>query len=212
MGKVKKILMVMVIGAVVSTLIIQPTDAQAGSRRRGHSFKYSGHHHGHHYETHHYPSSFSFVFNSFPKRYITLRVGGSKYYYQAGIYYQKKHFKYYPVPAPVGACIAVLPYGYEIVTVDGYPFYVYNGAYYKHTPQGYVVVNNPYPMRGKNNGQLNTVATVSTDDIITLNIPNAQGGYTTVILKRSGDGFIGPQGEYYKSFPKIKQLITMYSS
>ena len=51
----------------------------------------------------------------------------------------------------------------------------------------------------------------SADESITINIPNGQGGYSSVIIKRSGSGFVGPQGEYYPEFPKVSQLQTMYS-
>ena len=44
----------------------------------------------------------------------------------------------------------------------------------------------------------------------TVNIPNAVGGHTPVKLKKSGDGFIGPQGEYYSEFPSVEQLKLMY--
>ena len=47
-------------------------------------------------------------------------------------------------------------------------------------------------------------------DSITVNIPNYRGSYTPVTLKRSGSGFIGPQGEFYTEFPKVSQLIVMY--
>ena len=47
-------------------------------------------------------------------------------------------------------------------------------------------------------------------DSFTVNIPNYKGSYTPVTLTRSGTGFIGPQGEYYPEFPKIKQLKEMY--
>jgi hypothetical protein len=45
---------------------------------------------------------------------------------------------------------------------------------------------------------------------ITVNIPNDHGGYTPVVIKRSGQGFIGPQGEFYPEFPKVTQLKVMY--
>jgi hypothetical protein len=44
----------------------------------------------------------------------------------------------------------------------------------------------------------------------TVNIPNKNGGYTAVIIKRSGNGYVGPQGEYYPQFPKVSQLQVMY--
>lgn len=50
-----------------------------------------------------------------------------------------------------------------------------------------------------------------TENSFTVNIPNDQGGYTVVTLKRSGNGFVGPQGEFYSEFPRIAQLKAMYA-
>lgn len=47
-------------------------------------------------------------------------------------------------------------------------------------------------------------------DDFTLNVPNAQGGYTAIVIKKSGNGYVGPQGEYYQQFPTVAQLQTMY--
>jgi hypothetical protein len=47
-------------------------------------------------------------------------------------------------------------------------------------------------------------------DTVTVNVPNSNGGYTTVVLKRSGNGFVGPQGEYYDQVPTTAQLQAMY--
>jgi WXXGXW repeat (2 copies) len=44
----------------------------------------------------------------------------------------------------------------------------------------------------------------------TINVPNAQGGYTAVVIKQSGDGYVGPQGEYYSQFPSVTQLQVVY--
>jgi hypothetical protein len=44
----------------------------------------------------------------------------------------------------------------------------------------------------------------------TVNIPNDHGSYTAVIIKRSGNGYVGPQGEYYPDFPTVAQLKVMY--
>src|ERR1700691_3305043 len=38
---------------------------------------------------------------------------------------------------------------------------------------------------------------VYSGDTVTINVPNSSGGYTAVVLKRSGNGYIGPQGEFY---------------
>lgn len=48
-------------------------------------------------------------------------------------------------------------------------------------------------------------------DSVTVNVPNKNGGYTPVVLKKSGSGYVGPQGEYYSEFPKVSQLQAMYS-
>ena len=47
-------------------------------------------------------------------------------------------------------------------------------------------------------------------DTVTLNVPNSSGGYTAVVLKRSGNGYVGPQGEYYDQVPSTAQLQAMY--
>ena len=44
----------------------------------------------------------------------------------------------------------------------------------------------------------------------TVNIPNEHGGYNAVVIKRSGNGFVGPQGEFYPEFPKRFQLQMKY--
>lgn len=51
---------------------------------------------------------------------------------------------------------------------------------------------------------------VETQDSVTVNVPNDNGGYTAVVLKKSGDGFVGPQGEYYAQLPSVDQLKVMY--
>ena len=53
-------------------------------------------------------------------------------------------------------------------------------------------------------------ATGDVTDSITINIPNDKGGYTAVTLKKSGNGYIGPQGEFYPEFPKVYKLKVIY--
>jgi uncharacterized protein YcfJ len=52
--------------------------------------------------------------------------------------------------------------------------------------------------------------TVYSGDTVTVNVPNSSGGYTAVMLKRSGNGYVGPQGEYYDQVPSTEQLQAMY--
>jgi hypothetical protein len=52
--------------------------------------------------------------------------------------------------------------------------------------------------------------TTYSGDSVTVNVPNSTGGYTSVVLKRSGNGYLGPQGEYYNEVPTTAQLQAMY--
>ena len=47
-------------------------------------------------------------------------------------------------------------------------------------------------------------------DTVTVNVPNSNGSYTAVVLKRSGNGYVGPQGEFYAQVPTTAQLQAMY--
>jgi hypothetical protein len=166
------------------------------------------------------------ILASLPYERTTVFVGGVPYYYYDGIYYRPCPGGYMVVSAPFGAVIPTIPQGYPPVVVDGVAYYNINGVTYMYTPYGYQVVPAPqavvngYPV--VQNGQMNqavqnvpvTQGAVSTaantEEAFTVNIPNSKGGYTPVLLKRSGNGFIGPQGEYYTEFPKIEQLKVMY--
>ena len=53
-------------------------------------------------------------------------------------------------------------------------------------------------------------STTYSGDTVTVNVPNSNGGYTAVVLKRSGNGYLGPQGEYYDQIPTTAQLQAMY--
>jgi len=53
-------------------------------------------------------------------------------------------------------------------------------------------------------------STTYSGDTVTVNVPNSNGSYTAVVLKRSGNGYLGPQGEYYEQVPTTAQLQAMY--
>ena len=130
-------------------------------------------------------------------------------YYSGYPYYPYYADPYYAQPVVVSSS------SYQPVVVNGVTYYVNNGVYYIYTQYGYQAVATP---AGAAAPVIQTVpvtaasAAVSPDtsDSITLNIPNNKGGYTAVVLKRSGNGYIGPQGEFYSEFPKVSQLQTMY--
>ena len=55
-----------------------------------------------------------------------------------------------------------------------------------------------------------STATVEVADETVLYIPNSDGTYTQIKLSKSGDGYIGPQGEYYPDRPTVAQLRVLY--
>ena len=49
-------------------------------------------------------------------------------------------------------------------------------------------------------------------DAVTINIPNSNGSYTSVVLVRQDGGYIGPQGEFYPGRPTVEQLRALYGT
>ena len=155
----KRGIIVMVVGLLALGLLAQPV--QADQWRRG-----KGRHHRPYYVKNHYPVSGQIAVR-LPGSFISVVIGGNRYYHCDGVFY-RKHGVHYVVVAP---------------------------------PREVIVVNaNDYG----NNADI-------VENIFTVHIPNTNGGYTPVVLKRSGDGFVGPQGEFYPEFPKVAQLKVMYA-
>jgi hypothetical protein len=153
------------------------------------------------------------VLRHMPGDFLRLMIGGLELYYCEGMFYRMQRDQYLVVPAPVGAVVTTIPQGAQTVIVDGVPYYSVNGVTYMSTPYGYQVVPAPRPI------VINTPSPppapaaeppAVSDTTYTVNIPNARGGYTAVTLRRSGSGFVGPQGEFYTEFPRVDQLKTMY--
>lgn len=151
-----------------------------------------------------------------------------------GGYYGPYYGPYYgdPYYAAPGYVLVSPSTSYQPVVVNGVTYYVNNGVYYIYTAYGYqavtppvvasqpVVVSPPVvasqPVVTSQGVVIQSAVTVPTpaaadiEDTITVNVPNDKGGYTAVILKPSGKGFVGPQGEFYPEFPKVSQLKLMY--
>ena len=105
--------------------------------------------------------------------------------------------------------------GFQRFVVNRQTYYRYNGVYYIRAYDGYQVVPAPVaeaPASGTVMAPFtvnpNTVETNTNE--VTINIPNTQGGYTPITLKKSGNGFVGPQGEFYNIFPSVEQLKMVY--
>ena len=130
---------------------------------------------------------------------------GDRHYYRDGRWYRRGWFGWEFVVSAlaIGAFIESLPPRHTTVVVEGAQYYHDDGYYYRQSPQGgYVVV--PAPVIVQPQPQIPEMSTV--------NIPNSRGGYTSVTLRRSGNGFVGPQGEYYPDYPSVEQLRTMYGN
>ncbi len=78
-----------------------------------------------------------------PVGYVSVRFGGAKYFYHAGVFYQKRPHGFIVAPPPVGAIIASIPAGFQVVVIGGVTYYCYGGAYYQGVPSGYIVVEAP---------------------------------------------------------------------
>ncbi|MDD5422201.1 MAG: DUF6515 family protein [Candidatus Omnitrophota bacterium] len=106
----------------------------------------------------------------------------------------------------IGALIDRLPPRYTTVVYAGVPYYYAEGYYYRpYDRGGYIVVQPPVIV------QPAAAFTAASPDTVTINIPNSKGGFTPVVLRKAGTGYIGPQGEYYSDNPTVDQLKTLYS-
>ena len=105
--------------------------------------------------------------------------------------------------------VRVLPVGYRTVVVSDIPYYVYQDTYYVTGPGGYVVTTPPPAIPPTT--VMETVEEKKPIDSYEIHIPNANGSYTLVIIKKTEKGFIGPQGEFYPEHPTVEQLKAMYA-
>ena len=130
-------------------------------------------------------------------------IGGRPYWAYGGVYYVLGDDGYAIVSPPT---VRVLPGPYRMVVINGVAYYMVDGLYYRSTPDGYIVVERP-PEPAK--------ITVSVPEVdankIVLYVPKKDGdGYTPVTLKRIDGGFLGPQGEFYPTMPRVTLLTEMY--
>jgi len=72
-------------------------------------------------------------------------VAGRRYFYSGGYFYRGSRYGYIMVPAPLGARIRVLPYGFFSFSIGPVPYYCFGGVYYQYIPNEnvYVVVQKP---------------------------------------------------------------------
>lgn len=88
-----------------------------------------------------------------PKRYRTVDVDGSSYYYSGGTYYQPRGSSYVVVNRPVmaattkytyGTPVTTLPSRYNTVRYRNKNYYHSDGRYYRPRGSSYVTVRDPF--------------------------------------------------------------------
>jgi len=144
-----------------------------------------------------------------PSRYENVRVGRERYHYRDGRFYRLGFFGFwfFAVRPPIGVIIRVLPVGRRTIIVGGIPYYYYDDIYYRDCPLGYIVV--PAPVVNPN-----VVAPPQNlyGETVTINVPNSNGSFTPITLVKRGNGYVGPQGEYYPGHPTVEQLRALYGN
>jgi len=143
-----------------------------------------------------------------------VTVGHRRYNYHDGRFFRPGWFGFEIAigAPPMGAMVTFLPFGHRTIIAGGITYYYYDNIYYTTCPSGYIVVPAPVVVRP------NVVAapTVvipqqkSSGETVVINVPNSDGSYTPVTLTKYGDGYIGPQGEYYPGRPTVEQLKVLY--
>lgn len=171
--------------------------------------------------------------------YVPVICGGLSLLYSAGLFYQCVAGDYVVVRPPYGAIVPALPAGYSICVINGVTYYYYNSIYYNMSANGYVVVNPPVtvvqltpvvtvqsapavqqvqqvqqPVQTVTQtapvAPVTAPASVQQDNTYDVHIPNGNGSYTVVRLKKLENGFLGPQGEFYSDHPTEAQLKARY--
>lgn len=176
-----------------------------------------GHHYGHGYGRYHKPHSYDYAGILYSSKNFTIAIGGHLCSFCGKRFCRGHHHRERVIihePGPI--IITSIPYGCRKVRIDGHHYYKYNDTYYIEVAGGYQIVDRPHGRYSEDDRDHDD----NNDDYqqrdnrggenFNVNIPNRKGGYTAVTLKRSGSGYIGPQGEYYSDFPKVEQLRAMY--
>jgi len=149
------------------------------------------------------PAPIGAVVTTIPSGCQIIVVDGVPYYVINGVTYMQTAYGYYqvvPPPRVITANNVVIPQSVPAPSTPPPPPPVFAPPEQKPAVPAPAVNAPPAP----------ATAATNNDDVFTVNIPNSKGSYTPVILKRTGNGFTGPQGEFYPEFPRVEQLKVMY--
>jgi len=177
-------------------------------------------HEDHHYYGWHDRPHWGYHMHYLPDHYFTIWVDGRRYFYSDGLYYSYiGDGDYVIVNPPIGAYVNVIPPDFQPVNINGRLYYTNGGVYYLLTEHhGYKVV--PTPVVYEQPAQVVVTQAPApvvveapapvAQDAFPVNVPNNSGGYTSVVIKKTDKGYVGPQGEFYANFPSVAQLKAMY--
>lgn len=111
------------------------------------------------------------------------------------------------------------------MVIGGVSYYYYDGSYYTPSGDNMVVVTPPPATPDvtvtpapapktqaaiKEQPQTEPKVIARPGDTV-VNVPNSDGGFTSVILTKHDKGYLGPNGEYYADHPTSAQLKALYS-
>jgi hypothetical protein len=140
-------------------------------------------------------------------------VGHNRYHYRDGRFYRPGWFgfEFLLGRPPFGAIVTSIPIGHRTVIAGGITYYTYDNVYYTAYPNGYMVVAPPPVVYAPPVvAPPPPVQPLYTQDAVTINVPNSNGSFTPITLVRRGNGYVGPQGEYYPGNPTVDQLKALY--
>jgi hypothetical protein len=142
-----------------------------------------------------------------PARSLGFYLGADDYRYYDGIYYRNWGTHYTVARPPLGAVVTRIPRSYRRRDIGGVIYYADNDVWYRRVPGGYKLVECPLAELADSV----SAPAPEQEGVYTVNIP-AGTGYKSVAIRRSGNGYVGPQGEFYYAFPSVEQLQTMYAN
>jgi hypothetical protein len=150
----------------------------------------------------------------YPGRHFIIDHRGIRYIYHNGLFFRRNGIDFMIVAPPIGAVVPVLPYGYVTFYYGpGIAYYYMDGVYYRTVPEGYAVIPEneieKYKQQKEVTKSTAPVTNVTGEEYI-VNVPDSDGTFTPVKLKKSNNGYTGPQGEFYQGHPSIEQLKVLY--
>jgi len=164
------------------------------------------------------------VVEELPRMSREISYDDTPYYYYNNVYYVKKRRGYVVVDPPTevvtsNTTVTEAPQETIVVNVpnpngsftpvtlqkysDGYQGP--NGEFYPKYPS----LNQLKAMYAKASGEALSPEALQEEEL-TFQVPNANGSITKVTLVKADDGYLGPEGEYYRKKPTLKQLKKMY--